>query len=261
MPELPEVISIVNILKHEICNEHLIFIHKSDKYNTIVGEEFLPGKLLPGKLCLKVIDIYNCGKKIFFKLDDGIIIYSFLALTGKWLLTSEKHKHEKIRLVFGKRIGKLILKTKELVFIDMLNFGNFEIKNENNVKLVLKDTGPTYLEIDRDTFLFGIAKHKDKQISDFLLMQKIFSGIGTIYCSESLYDSNIKPYDIIKDIEVDKLSVLFDNIVKNMNLSISLGGCSFSDYINPYGELGRFTPKIYGIGKKHENKTKRKIYF
>lgn len=257
MPELPEIITIVNILNEELKDKYilsLIYVH--EKYNRISNRIFN----------LKVISVYYYGKKIFFLMEDGTQFYSFLSLSGLWHISpKEDLKHEKLRFTIGERKQRYTIIEKNLVFTDILNFGDFRIlKKKEDFDFIIKDTGPTYLDISVELFLEFTEKHKKKEISDFLLKQKLISGIGTIYCSDSLCKSNILPYTKISEISNENLVILFNNIVELMKLSISLGGCSFQDYKNPYGENGSYNPIVYGNknAEKYVTKTdKRKIYF
>jgi formamidopyrimidine-DNA glycosylase len=293
MPELPEVITITSILKKELVGKYIFSIKLDNRSrfhkNGLEGAEYLfSTKEIDEnghhiyKCLLHIEDIFYYGKKIFFRLknertNETIFFFSFLALSGIWLIESKNNKdnlfYEKLSFNVGRK-GKIMKIFEDvIVFSDKSNFGNFKIfQTHNEYNYIIKDTGKMYINVEEEEFIETIRKrsYRDKEISWFLLEQKIFAGIGMYLIADILYKSEIKPDEIISLIEDDKLRNLFTIIKEIINESISKGGCSIRDYMNPYGTLGTYDTLVYGKevdekGKKislfKTKKDKRTIYY
>jgi formamidopyrimidine-DNA glycosylase len=293
MPELPEVITVTNILNKELIGKHIFSLkldarsrfHKSGvegiEHITSEKEEDENGHHIY-KCSLLIEDIFYYGKKIFFKLknersNEIIFFFSFLALSGIWLLekrnTEDNLFYEKLSLTVGRKSHKFIIFEDVLVFSDRSNFGNFKIyKSKEDHEFIIKDTGKMYTDVTEDEFMDKIRRkiYRDKEISWFLLEQKIFSGIGMYLIADILYKTEVMPYEIIIDIDDETLKELYRNIQLIISISIERGGCSIRDFINPYGELGSYDTLVYGKNVDNDGlkvlqfktkKDKRTVYY
>jgi formamidopyrimidine-DNA glycosylase len=263
MPELPEVKNISDILRNILIGNyfHGILINEKSRYakenKEIKGEKYLEKEITKNNDILypsygKFTDIYIKGKKIFFviKLKNGefIILFSFLSLHGTWRI-NEDIPYLKITLLCSSRKNKLLYE-KNLYFNDKSNFGTLEIlKTDLEYEYILKDTGPDYLsgKINGEIFLEKLKekKFKKKEIGVFLLEQQHFSGVGAYINSECLYKSKISPFRLIEELSDIEIYLLYDNIMEVMNESYKLGGHSFVDYVDPYGNNGSYKTEIH----------------
>jgi endonuclease VIII-like 1 len=105
-----------------------------------------------------------------------------------------------------------------------------------------------------------------RDISEVLLEQKYFNGIGNYLRAEILYRAKILPsrnsYDILSD--SNNFQVI-SNLCKSVaEEAIYLGGGQIKNWKNPFGkEKINFSNwlKVYGRGESYFDKTKRRIWF
>lgn len=242
MPELPEVKIIADILSNELVGKTLLKITPNENsrfyIKGIEGKEYLKNE------SYKIKEVVTYGKKIFIKMSEGLILFSFLGLTGYWHF-DDNSKHLKITLEF---------EDKKIYFSDVRNFGTFKILKKEDIPNILKDTGVDYFSKKMSFELFKEKitnkKIEDKIICLFFQEQKHLSGIGSYINMEVLYRAKISPYRQLKTLSGRDLKKLYNSILYVMITSYNAGGHSFSDYLNPYNKKGGFIPEIYG--KKNE---------
>ena len=101
--------------------------------------------------------------------------------------------------------------------------------------------------------ILGNKKGKIKQV---LMDPKVIAGIGNIYASEILWQVKIHPQTNVANIKEKELKLLYQTIIKILELGIKLGGDSFSDYRKVDGSKGNFHTerKVYS---REEEKCKR----
>ena len=68
----------------------------------------------------------------------------------------------------------------------------------------------------------------------------VIAGIGNIYASEALWVAKIHPEKSVAKLSQKELESLYKAIRKVLELSVKLGGESFSDYRKPDGTKGDF---------------------
>ena len=70
--------------------------------------------------------------------------------------------------------------------------------------------------------------------------QKIVTGIGNIYASEALYESNIDPTRPAGELNKGEINRLVGAIRLVLDKAIRAGGSTLRDYIQTTGEMGYF---------------------
>jgi len=85
-----------------------------------------------------------------------------------------------------------------------------------------------------------ILKGKKGKIKQVLMNPEIIAGIGNIYSSEALWHAKINPQKETQKLKEKELKNIYNSIKKVLELSIKLGGESFSDYRKPDGSKGNF---------------------
>ena len=253
MPELPEVEVIVKGLKNNILNlkiSDLKIINKNLRYP-------IPNNL--ETLCKnkKIKNVLRRGKYGIILLNGDEHIVFHLGMTGKFRFSNkliEKYKHDHILIKFSNGIN--------LIYNDVRKFGSFSII-KNPIDLYnFKNLGiePFFLEYVEDN-LWKKLKQKGKDIKSILLDQCFISGIGNIYASEILFDSNIYPFKEGKKLSKKSFSLLLKSTEKILRKAISKGGVTIKDYRNVTGDLGYFkiNLKVYGREGLSCNKCKSLI--
>ncbi|MDD4804771.1 MAG: bifunctional DNA-formamidopyrimidine glycosylase/DNA-(apurinic or apyrimidinic site) lyase [Candidatus Pacebacteria bacterium] len=277
MPELPEVQTTVRILNKKIKNLSILDVWtdynskfykgkdniKNPKYFETFKKEILNKKFLSverkaknvllnvsgGKTIL--VHMKMTGKLLYGKYEfkDLSSVTSTMKIGGKWFPIDDIYLSDPfnrfIHLVFSLSNGKHLVLSDARKFAKIIIFNTKEINNLKD----LKNLGPEPLE---KSFTFEIFKERlmvkpNGKIKTVLMNQEIISGIGNIYSDEALWYSCIHPMSKVRDIKENKLKKLFINVKKVLELSISVGGDSMSDYRNPLGKKGGYQDlhKVY----------------
>ncbi len=126
-----------------------------------------------------------------------------LGMEADFRWNSAGHKHT--RFTFIKQRG-------DLSFCDSRCFGTLRILNPDEARELEKTKGWDLLKAKMPRELWQELQHhkriKDKPIGPVLLDQTLFSGIGNIYKSESLYKAKIHPASIVNKIPKDKWELI-----------------------------------------------------
>lgn len=199
------------------------------------------------------------GKQIFFHLINGnqkMYLNSRLAMEGKWSLTEAKHTRFWLQLVkydiaydMETKNIKIIENMLTLYNDDTRNFGDVELLDENAYQAKLKQIGPDLLSTEID---FGVWTQKiknkriqGKQICDYLLEQKWFSGIGNYLKSEILYRCRIRPDRPLNQLTDDEIKELYQVSISTIKEAYSYHGLTIKTYWSPEGHRGTFPLKVY----------------
>ena len=239
MPELPEVETIVNELNKVLKNRKIkeVFLNW-DKLlkKRIELEDFK--KILKNKRILKVS---RRAKNILIELEDGLILLTHLKLTGR-ILYGEKSFIEKDPYL---RFYLVLDNQKIMALSDLRKFAKILlIKKEELEKIEdLKDLGPEPLAKDFTLEkLIERLKNKNKKIKEVLMDQKVIAGIGNIYANEILWEAEINPFKLSKDLSQKEFENLYKAIRKVLSLAIKYQGSTISDemYRDIYGKEGEY---------------------
>jgi len=170
-------------------------------------------------------------------------------MTGRILLRENKDENDKwVKIVFEISKNK---KTMYLKFCDMRQFGKVRIINKEELKLLKNKYGIDVLrqEISPEEFL-KLLKSKKSTIKNVLLDQKIISGLGNIYATDTLFLSEVNPKTPTQDLTLKQGA----DILKNSRLILKEGikhrGSTLADkmYVDIFGNSGNQQNffRIYG---------------
>ena len=134
---------------------------------------------------------------------------------------------------------------EELRFVDVRSFGEMwwvpEGDDLDTVMTGLKRLGP---EPFSDAFTGAYLKHRLKgstrPIKTALLDQSLVAGVGNIYADESLFAAGIPPLTASGKLSIEQLVRLRDELINVLNISIGVGGTTFSDFRDLEGVNGNY---------------------
>jgi formamidopyrimidine-DNA glycosylase len=86
--------------------------------------------------------------------------------------------------------------------------------------------------------LKGLLAGRSTRIKPLLLDQALIAGLGNIYVDEALWHAKIHPERPATSVKPREAELLHGAIQEVLTKSITLGGSSFRDYRNGYGQLG-----------------------
>ena len=248
MPELPEVTTVIGILKTEVLNKTIDSINVL--YPNIIQSDITSFQNdLKNKI---ILDITRLGKFIIFHLSDDLILISHLRMEGKYSLLGENDSlpphscviinfKDKTRLVYHdtRKFGVMILTTKKKYLIEN------PLAKLGPEPMLLKDVSlrnPIYKKLN-----------KKKKIKELLLDQTIMAGIGNIYADEILFASKINPLTLGSELNKEQYNNLIDNSIIILEKAIELGGSTIKSYHPKDGVDGLFQIELKAYGKQGEN--------
>lgn len=232
MPELPEVETVITVLKRRIQG---LSIQQIDVYYDRMMDADTQNALM-GQT---ILDIERYGKYICFVLTDHILI-SHLRMEGRYFFKSNdepilKHEH----IVFHLSDGL------SLRYHDTRKFGTFDLRSKQNYRQLppLKSLANEPFDMDPKAF-YQTLKSKQKAIKTALLDQTIIAGIGNIYADEILYACRIHPLRKTNQITQKEASAIIKNAIVILNQAILAGGTTIRTYVSELGVSGRFQLKL-----------------
>jgi formamidopyrimidine-DNA glycosylase len=239
MPEGPEVTRIAKDLNSLTKGKELLNIKilSNSKYEKKAPDNF---QSFLDKLPLRVEEVNNKGKLIYFVLEKNNYIINHLIMSGHW--STEYAKYASLKFEFNNNLN--------LYFCDMRKFGYVEFLNKEAWKDKLAELGPDFLnnkDFDVSLFKSILERKKRCNISTVLMNQKLISGIGNYLKAEMLYAARINPHRTISSLSEKEIETLFKEGQRIIKTSYRLGGTSKRDYIRPDGEKGTFQDflKVY----------------
>jgi formamidopyrimidine-DNA glycosylase len=118
----------------------------------------------------------------------------------------------------------------------------------------LKAVGPDLLNetVKYEEWYAAIRKYqttrdgRHRQICEFLMDQKAFSGIGNYLKAEILYVARVRPDRLIVNITDVELFSIFSAAIRLIRESYLAGGLTIEKYLSMSGQLGVFKKVVYG---------------
>ncbi|MDD4706326.1 MAG: DNA-formamidopyrimidine glycosylase [Bacilli bacterium] len=230
MPELPEVRTVASILKKELLNQKITAIKVI--FPKVISKDSLDINLLINK---KLKDIKTYGKYLLFDYDNYILI-SHLRMEGKYFIKNKNdsiEKHEHIIFIFNDNTSLRYHDTRKFGRIELIKKGELS-KNKSLSKLALEP-----FDIDINDLYQKIIKKKTP-IKTILLDQTIISGLGNIYANEVLYNSEINPFKLGKDMTFNEVKKIVNSAIKILNLAILNKGTTIRSYMGALNVTGNY---------------------
>jgi len=243
MPELPEVQTTVNYLNNpasKVLGAGFVDVwHDWYKFED---------KNLIGK---KILKIWRRAKNIIFDLSENYCLLVHQKMTGHLLTGIWKYElgiwnpvgsealkdpmNRFIHLVFYLDNGQM------LALSDARKFAKVQVYKKQDLLKEFEKLGPEPLEKEFtfEKFKFRLVGKKGK-VKQVIMDQEVISGVGNIYASEALWVAKIHPEKSVAKLLEKELKLLYQAIIKVLELGVKLSGESFSDYRKPDGTKGDF---------------------
>ncbi|MDA8428487.1 MAG: DNA-formamidopyrimidine glycosylase [Geobacteraceae bacterium] len=238
MPELPEVESVVRVLR--------------DGVPTLVGLRIVTvnvawdGVLSDANGDLDVAELEGCGfisvarhgKYLIFHLEcprkpsRDLIIH--LRMTGRLFLVPHNEalaRHTRLVLMLNNGLA--------LRFDDPRKFGRAWLVDD--AATIIGRLGPDALKLDPAEFCARLARHR-RQLKPLLLDQSCVAGIGNIYADESLFRAGLHPQAISSELASDEIRRLHSAITSVLEEAVEAQGAN----IDGVFKAGRFAVSVYG---------------
>ncbi len=251
MPELPEVETVCLALYKIVNNSKIInfkIFRKDLRWNIKKNLK----KDLEKDIFKKP---YRRGKYILIPTIRENILLIHLGMSGQIKIRSDcvalsKHDHIQIDIQTKKN------RFYSIIYNDPRRFGYIDCFNVKEVEshFLLKKLGVEPLS-DHLTLEYLKTKISKKSvlIKNILMDQSIIAGIGNIYASEILYKAKINPLRRGDSLNNENIKSIIEATNYILNKSISVGGTSIKNHLQPDGKLGYFVQELKVYGKTKQN--------
>ena len=251
MPELPEVETVCLALSKIVNNSKIrnIKIFRKDLRWNI--KENLKEDLEKDTFKKP----YRRGKYILIPTIRENIFLIHLGMSGQIKIRSDYYnlsKHDHIQMIIETKENRIY----SIIYNDPRRFGYIDYFSVKEIEshFLLKKLGvePLSNDLTLEYFKKKISK-KSVSIKNILMDQNIIAGIGNIYASEILYKAKINPLRRGDSLNNENIKSIIEATNLILNKSISVGGTSIKNHVQPDGKLGYFVQKLKVYGKTKQN--------
>ncbi len=150
------------------------------------------------------------GKKLIFILDNDIYLVNSLGMTGNWDFQPSAHTRVIFDVISGNNIGSVY-------YDDTRKFGSFDVYygTQELINGFKNKVGPDLLgeTITYEQWRPITLTAASKEICQFLIDQKYFSGVGNEYRSEISYHARLDPSRTIGSLNENELMRLYSSSI------------------------------------------------
>jgi len=97
--------------------------------------------------------------------------------------------------------------------------------------------------------LFQLSGKRKLPVKQFIMDQKVVTGVGNIYATEALFLAGISPIRAAGNISIKRYDLLVASIKKILEESIKQGGTTLKDFVGGDGKPGYFQQTLHIYGK------------
>ncbi|HSE29040.1 MAG TPA: bifunctional DNA-formamidopyrimidine glycosylase/DNA-(apurinic or apyrimidinic site) lyase [Candidatus Saccharimonadales bacterium] len=249
MPELPEVETIKAGLAKFLPGRQII----AEKHDWPRGFPNSPADVDQFLIGAKIKTVRRRAKVLVIDLQNNYSIVVHLKMTGQLVFKSDDFRfgagHPSDSLI-GKlpdkstRVEITFKDGSKLFFNDQRKFGwmrllpTLEVENLDFFKKVGPE--PLSKNFTPSEFAQRFKRRANSNIKAALLDQTVVAGVGNIYADESLWSAKIHPETKVKNITDEQFKLLYTELRKILNLSISMGGSTDRNYVGADGQKGSY---------------------
>lgn len=244
MPELPEVEVICRGLAPHLEGQLLI--------DMFCGAQKLRLPMPTGQAIAvvqgeTVASVTRHAKYIIITLGNGAEIIIHLGMTGRlgiFPADTPVAKHDHVRWLLANRL--------ELRFNDTRRFGSVQITgSEADHHALFGHYGPDpFREEFSGEYLYKKAQKRTLAVKNFLMDNRVVTGIGNIYASEIFFATGINPTTPAGSIALADWQGIVVASRKILAEAIEQGGTTISDYVNSSGKKGYFQVRLKAYGRQ-----------
>lgn len=262
MPELPEVETVRRQLDSTIANKKIIDVNI--RVSKLIKTPLAQFKRVVINSEIKAVK--RRAKILILELTNGYSILVHLKMTGQLIYKKNDklkggghpinggtkdlpNKYSHIFFIFSD--GTM------LFFNDLRRFGYMKLVKNSELQNLFKESklGPEPLSDNFSYMIFEnlLKNKKNSKIKPLLMDQTFISGIGNIYAIESCFAAGIKPIRRVATLTKNEKKKLYKNLIRILKSAIKKQGTSAKNYVDAYGEPGRYVPLLKVYGRKGES--------
>lgn len=192
----------------------------------------------------QVLSVQRRAKYLLLELERGWIIIHF-GMSGRLRVLTQPQppeKHDHVDMVMSN--GCIIRYT------DPRCLGSWLWSDNLHASRVLTHLGPEPLSDEfNGCWLYEQSRKKRILIKPYLMDNKLVSGVGNIYSSESLFAASIFPGRAARTLLEEEASLLANSIKTVLLRSIEQGGTTLRDFLQCDGKPGYFVQELQVYGR------------
>lgn len=244
MPELPEVeTSRRGISPHIIGSSITHVIIRQTQLRWLV-----PSDLSDHIHNQTLLSIDRRAKYLLLNFESGTVLIH-LGMSGSVRIcpldaTAQKHDH--VDLVFN---NCLLRYTDPRRFGSILWLGLSPLDSK-----LICHLGPEPLSDEfTGKHLHQLSKGRKLPVKQFIMDQKVVTGVGNIYATEALFMAGISPTRSAGNVSLKRYQALVEVIKVILEAAIKQGGTTLKDFVGGDGKPGYFQQTLHIYGKSGEN--------
>ncbi|MFA5051688.1 MAG: bifunctional DNA-formamidopyrimidine glycosylase/DNA-(apurinic or apyrimidinic site) lyase [Patescibacteria group bacterium] len=258
MPELPEVETISRQLDRVLRGRRILGL-------TVRLPKMVRGASAVFKRAIigaKIVSISRRAKLVVFSLSNGWSFLIHLKMTGQLVFRQGRklrvggHPIKNGLRDLPNRYSHVIFNLDKgvmLYFNDMRRFGFVQARKtaELDEYFSIQRYGPEPLQrgFTEQRFLGLLGGKRSHRIKPLLMDQTFIAGIGNIYAAEACFAARIKPDRRVRSITIRERRLLYRKLMAILKKAVRLKGTSADNYIDAYGQPGRYVPKLMVYGR------------
>ena len=245
MPELPEIETVKLGLEKTVLGSVIVStkIFRRD-LRFPIEERF--EKLILNK---RVLAVGRRSKYILIFLNNKTTLVLHLGMSGKINVKIENEidypakKHDHLILSFDNGFILIYNDPRRFGFVEIIegDYNNYRRFKHIGIEPLLKQFDGKYM--------WARIKNSTRTLKNILMDQKMVAGLGNIYVSEALWDSQIIPTRVGQNMSLGDCKKLVRSIKKVLGKAINFGGTTLKDYRQVGGEVGYFQNNLQVYGK------------
>jgi len=244
MPELPEVeTSRRGISPHIVGSIVCNIIIRQPKLRWEI-----PADLLTHLKNKELLSIDRRAKYLLLNFESGTLLIH-LGMSGSLRicpLQSPVEKHDHVDIVFNSCL---------LRYTDPRRFGAIlwlGLTPQDSTLLSILGPEPLSEQFSAK-HLFNLANNRKLPVKQFIMDQKVVTGVGNIYATEALFTAGISPTRRAGNISLKRYQQLVSAIKEILEEAIKQGGTTLKDFVGGDGKPGYFQQTLHIYGKTGDN--------
>lgn len=246
MPEGPEVAVVTDYLIKHIIGAKIEKIKANyDWLDKCHQDNLLSAIKLTDLKSVIIKDVSCYCKRIFFHLDNDIVIVSALGMEGMWTLNPWRTVHISLYLSKNDKVMKLCYQnTRPIGFVICIHNSELEIYKTQFGFDVLSQT-PDYKEFKK-----ALKVLNNVQVKFIFNKEKGFvCSVGNYLRSEILYEAKINPTRKVSTLDKEEIENLRYATIRITRKAYYKGGMTSNSFYSPEKETGKFKAKVYNKEK------------
>ena len=254
MPELPEIETVKLGIEKTVLGRVIIstkILRRDLRFP--IEENF--EKLILNK---RVLGIGRRSKYLLFFLNKKTTLVLHLGMSGKISVRLKSEceytlkKHDHLIMSFDNGSFLIYNDPRRFGFVETIegNYNDYRRFRYMGIEPLSKKFNGKHLRLK--------IKNSSRTLKNILMDQNVVAGLGNIYVSEALWDSQINPTRVGKNMSLTDCKKLVVSIKKVLDKAIKFGGTTLKDFRQVGGEVGYFQNKLQVYGKEGQECCRRK---